>query len=86
MAEALDEMGARVTERDATLLVHGGKSELTGTTVDGRGDHRVVMALAVAGLAATGTTTVTGAEHVDVSFPDFFDTLESLGADVTHRE
>ena len=86
MAETLDEMGAQVTERDATLLVHGGESELTGTTVDGRGDHRVVMALAVAGLAATGTTTVTGAEHVDVSFPDFFDTLESLGADVTHRE
>jgi 3-phosphoshikimate 1-carboxyvinyltransferase len=40
------------------------------------------MSLSVAGLVADGETTVTGAEHVDVSFPDFFDVLESLGAAV----
>jgi len=82
MAEALDRMGASVEESKATLRIHGGESHLQGATVDGRGDHRIVMALSVAALAATGPTTVTGADHVDVSFPKFFDVLADLGADI----
>jgi len=82
MAEALDRLGASVDEREDSLTIHGGASALEGTTVDGRRDHRIVMALSVAGLVAEGATTVTGAEHVDVSFPDFFDALAGLGADV----
>ena len=39
----------------------------------------------VAGLVADGTTTITGAEHVDVSFPEFFDVLAGLGAPVERR-
>jgi 3-phosphoshikimate 1-carboxyvinyltransferase len=83
MAEALDKMGAEVEEEEETLTIHGGQSELHGATVDGRADHRIIMSLAIAGLVADGETTVTGAEHVDVSFPDFFDLLETLGADVS---
>jgi 3-phosphoshikimate 1-carboxyvinyltransferase len=86
MADALTKLGARVEETQETLVVHGGDSELTGVTVDGRDDHRIIMSLAVAGLVADGTTTVRGADHVDVSFPDFFDVLAGLGADVTRRE
>jgi 3-phosphoshikimate 1-carboxyvinyltransferase len=86
MAEELSALGARTTEREDELIVHGGESDLVGTTVDGRADHRIVMALAVAALAAEGETTIIGAEHVEVSFPDFFDVLEGLGADVTHQE
>jgi len=82
MADALAEMGVALEEKEATLTVHGGETELQGATVDGRGDHRIIMALAVAGLVAEGSTTVTGAEHVDVSFPGFFDVLAGLGADV----
>jgi 3-phosphoshikimate 1-carboxyvinyltransferase len=82
MAEALDEMGASVEESEDALTVHGGESDLQGATVDGRADHRIIMALAVAGLVADGTTTVTGADHVDVSFPGFFDVLGGLGADI----
>jgi 3-phosphoshikimate 1-carboxyvinyltransferase len=85
MAEALDRLGATVEEREATLLVHGGESDLAGATVDGRRDHRIVMALSVAGLVADGTTTITDAAHVDVSFPAFFDTLADLGADLERR-
>jgi len=85
MAESLSAMGASVEEAEETLTIHGGDSELTGTTLDGRGDHRIVMALAVAGLVADGTTTITGAEHVDVSFPEFFDVLAGLGAPVERR-
>jgi 3-phosphoshikimate 1-carboxyvinyltransferase len=82
MAESLDRLGARVEEREGSLTVHGGESRLEGATVDGRRDHRIVMALSVAGLVAEGATTIAGAEHVDVSFPGFFDVLADLGANV----
>ena len=82
MASELGRLGAKTTEERDELVVHGGDSTLTGTTVDGHGDHRIVMALAVAALAADGETTIHGAEHVDVSFPDFFETIASLGARV----
>jgi 3-phosphoshikimate 1-carboxyvinyltransferase len=82
MAESLARLGASVEESESALTVHGGESDLRGTTVDGRADHRIVMALSVAGLVAEGTTTVTGADHVDVSFPAFFDVLVDLGVDV----
>jgi len=81
MATELGRMGVDVDEYEGELVVHGG--DIEGATVDGHGDHRIVMALAVAGLVAEGTTTVAGAEHVDVSFPGFFDVLAGLGADVT---
>jgi len=82
MAEALTKMGASVEEQRDTLTIHGSESDLRGAVVDGRADHRIVMALSIAGLVADGTTTVEGIEHVDVSFPDFFDVLESIGAAV----
>jgi 3-phosphoshikimate 1-carboxyvinyltransferase len=83
MAEILDEFGAVVEEEETTLTIHGGESTLTGATVDGRGDHRIIMAATVAGLVAEGETTITGGEHVDVSFPGFFDVLSDLGAEIT---
>ena len=82
MAEELTKMGAEVEEHQDELFVYGADSDLVGTTVEGRADHRIIMSLAVAGLVADGETTVTGAEHVDVSFPEFFDVLDSLGATV----
>jgi 3-phosphoshikimate 1-carboxyvinyltransferase len=83
MAEALEKMGATVDEQQETLTIEGSKSSLSGATVDGRADHRIIMSLAIAGLVAEGTTTITGAEHVDVSFPDFFEMLSGLGASVS---
>ena len=82
MAEELATLGASVTEERDRLTVHGGESDLSGARVDGRHDHRIVMSLAVAGLVADGETTIAGGEHVDVSFPGFFDALGSLGVDV----
>jgi 3-phosphoshikimate 1-carboxyvinyltransferase len=86
MAEALEAMGASVTEKQDSLTIHGGDSDLRGTRLDGRGDHRIVMSLAVAGLAAEGETTITGAEDVFVSFPGFFDALYDLGATVDTQD
>ncbi|GAB6878091.1 3-phosphoshikimate 1-carboxyvinyltransferase [Halorubrum gandharaense] len=86
MAEELATLGVETTETTDTLTVHGSDSELVGATVDGRGDHRIVMSLAVAALAAEGTTTIAGGEHVDVSFPDFFGTMYDLGADIERED
>ncbi|MFB6090716.1 MAG: 3-phosphoshikimate 1-carboxyvinyltransferase [Halobellus sp.] len=82
MADELEKMGASVTEAQDRLTVHGGDTDLVGARVDGRADHRIVMSLAVAGLVADGETTIEGGEHVDVSFPNFFDAMASLGASV----
>ncbi|MFO7782040.1 MAG: 3-phosphoshikimate 1-carboxyvinyltransferase [Spirochaetia bacterium] len=55
---------------------------LIGARVHGHGDHRVVMALAVAGLGAAGETTVDTAVAAAVTFPGFFEVLRSLGASI----
>ncbi|MFP4188301.1 MAG: 3-phosphoshikimate 1-carboxyvinyltransferase [Halobacteriales archaeon] len=81
MATELGKMGAVVEEERDALYVDGDASELVGTRVDGRDDHRVVMALAVAGLVAEGETTVETADSVDVSYPGFVDALVGLGAE-----
>jgi 3-phosphoshikimate 1-carboxyvinyltransferase len=85
MATELEALGATVTEERDALTIHGDGSDLRGATVSGHDDHRIVMSLAVAGLVAEGTTTITGADHVDVSFPGFFDAMSSLGVDVRRR-
>lgn len=82
MASELETLGVRVTEEHDTLTVHGGDSTISGARVDGYDDHRIIMALSIAGLLAEGETTVDGAEHVDVSFPNFFGVLEDIGADI----
>ena len=82
MCEELTKMGARVEELSDGLIVHGrpaeNKSPLKGARVDGRGDHRVVMALSIGALGAVGETVIEGAEAVDVTFPEFFTLLESI--------
>lgn len=82
MATELERLGAVVEEYEDELAIDGGASELSGTAVEGHDDHRIVMALSVAGLVAEGETTVRGAEHVDISFPDFFEVLYDLGATI----
>ncbi|EMA69742.1 3-phosphoshikimate 1-carboxyvinyltransferase [Halorubrum aidingense JCM 13560] len=79
MAEELETLGAETVEEPDVLTIRGSESDLVGATVDGRADHRIVMSLAVAALVADGTTTIRGGEHVDVSFPDFFDAMADLG-------
>jgi len=86
MATELETLGASVTEEQSTLTIHGDDSELAGATVEGYHDHRVIMSLAVAGLVADGDTTVTGADHVAVSFPDFFEVLSELGATISRSD
>ncbi|MBJ7597907.1 MAG: 3-phosphoshikimate 1-carboxyvinyltransferase [Candidatus Nephthysia bennettiae] len=77
MAEGLTRLGARVSELPDGWEIRGGGG-LVGARVSTRGDHRVAMALAVAGLLAEGETEIDGAECVAVSYPKFWDDLELL--------
>jgi 3-phosphoshikimate 1-carboxyvinyltransferase len=77
MANELGRLGVRVEERPDGLLVHPGP--LRGGTVSSHGDHRVAMALSIAGTIAQAPVTVTGAECVSVTFPRFFDELRACG-------
>jgi 3-phosphoshikimate 1-carboxyvinyltransferase len=75
MAQELSKMGARVRELPDGLEIEGGGG-LRGCRVDGHGDHRVVMALAVAALGAADDTEIETAEAASITFPGFFDLLE----------
>jgi 3-phosphoshikimate 1-carboxyvinyltransferase len=81
MREELSKMGADISERTDGLVIRGGN--LRGAEVEGHDDHRVVMALAVAGLAAEGKTIIHGAECAAVTFPNFVSLMTSLGARVS---
>lgn len=70
-------MSAEVEEFEDGLRV-AGPIRLRGATIDPRGDHRIAMSFAIAGLLATGETEITGAECVSVSFPGFFELLNSV--------
>jgi 3-phosphoshikimate 1-carboxyvinyltransferase len=77
MAEGLAAMGADITAVHDGWMINGPR-HLEGARVSSQGDHRVAMALAVAGLIADGNTEIDGAECVEISYPDFFDHLEYL--------
>jgi 3-phosphoshikimate 1-carboxyvinyltransferase len=70
-------MGADVEEFDDGLRV-GGRTRLRGARIDSRGDHRVAMTFAIAGLIAEGETEILGAECVNISFPEFFELMRSV--------
>ncbi|MDR3311986.1 MAG: 3-phosphoshikimate 1-carboxyvinyltransferase [Spirochaetaceae bacterium] len=80
MARELSRLGVRVLATRDTLTVHGGEAALNGGEAESHGDHRVAMALAVAGLFARNPVRVSGVECVDVSFPGFFTRLNRIGA------
>jgi 3-phosphoshikimate 1-carboxyvinyltransferase len=76
VVENLRAMGADVTEFDDGFRVE--RSQLKGAAIDSRGDHRIAMAFAVAGLLAGGSTEISNADAASVSYPAFFEDLEAL--------
>ena len=77
----LRKLGARVEPTDDGMIIDG-PTRLLGALVESHGDHRLALAMAVAGLVAKGETTVYGAEVVDDSFPGFVGTVRALGGEV----
>ncbi len=81
----LRKMGATISATDDGFVVDG-PGKLHGGTVDSHGDHRLAMAMAIAGLHAQGNTTVTHSEVVKDSFPSFVRVLSALGAAISSKE
>lgn len=76
IVENLRRMAADVEEFDDGFRVR--RSQLIGAEVDSFGDHRIAMAFAVAGLFAEGDTIIKNPECADISFPGFYELLESV--------
>ncbi|MDN5347646.1 MAG: 3-phosphoshikimate 1-carboxyvinyltransferase [Clostridia bacterium] len=77
LTRELRRLGAHIEPLPDGMIIRGG--ELHGAEVDSHGDHRLAMALAVAGLVARGETVVRGAECIAISYPDFCRDLASIG-------
>lgn len=77
VVQMLRGMDVDIEERPDGFIVRGGR-RLKGAVCDSYGDHRMAMTAAVAGLTAYGETTVTNAECVKISYPNFYDTLNSI--------
>ena len=75
----LKAIGASVEEGEDSLIVHGsGGQKLTGGTVDGANDHRIVMSASVAAMLCEKPVTILGAQAVNKSYPGFFEERETL--------
>ena len=77
LAANLRLMGAAVEERDDGLQIPGGQ-HLHGAVIDSFGDHRIAMAFAIAALRADGETLIRNSDAAVISYPEFFDTLQTV--------
>jgi 3-phosphoshikimate 1-carboxyvinyltransferase len=78
VVDGLRALGARISEREDGFEVVGVPNRLRGGRLDAHGDHRLAMLGAVAGLASQHGVELEGAEAVAISFPGFFELLESV--------
>ena len=76
--DALRSLGARARAREDGFAITGVPARLRGGRIDSRGDHRIAMLGAVAGLASREGVRIEAADAVDVSFPGFYDMVERL--------
>ncbi len=82
VAAALNALGGQVTEGEDFLEFHG-VDALAGGAADARNDHRIAMMVAVAATRSRGDVTLTGAESVAKSYPDFWQEYQRLGGKLT---
>jgi len=78
MAKELRKLSVQVEELPDGLVIQGGRPK--PATVHGWGDHRIVMAMALAGLLLDGPLTVDTAEAMSVTFPNYVKLMQSIGA------
>jgi 3-phosphoshikimate 1-carboxyvinyltransferase len=78
VTDGLRSFGAHVTSKPDGWEINGVPTRLKGGRIDARGDHRIAMLGAVAGLASREGVEILGADTVAISFPGFFQLLESV--------
>ncbi len=83
-AVELNKMGAKIEEKRDGLIIEG-VGKLKGAELETYHDHRLVMAFTVAGMMAEGETIIKGEDAVKISFPNFVDTMKSIGSMIVSR-
>ena len=78
----LVKMGAKIHVEDDVIKIEGNR-ELVGSAFDSHSDHRVAMACAAASLGAEGESIIQNSEAVSKSYPEFFQDLTKLGAQLS---
>lgn len=81
MAEELEKIGVKVDEKEDGLLIQGG-GKLYPAKLNGRKDHRIVMALSLACMGIEGDSVIETAEAVSVTFPNYVELMQSIGANM----
>lgn len=77
IVEGLRALGADVDERESGFTIHGGQ-KLGPASLRSYGDHRMVMAWAIASLLTDGDCTIDHLDQVKISYPGFWETLDRL--------
>lgn len=83
VTEVLSALGAQVEEFEDHLVIHGKERLAGGVTVSGHNDHRIAMMAAIAAIRCDAAVTITGAECVKKSYPNFWEDYRSLGGNYT---
>lgn len=78
MVDNLKRMGADIEGTEDGMIIHGGKP-LHGAVIDSHLDHRVAMSFAVAGTICDDTMDILNGDCVNISYPEFYNDLYSLG-------
>ncbi|MFL5743029.1 MAG: 3-phosphoshikimate 1-carboxyvinyltransferase [Niastella sp.] len=85
LQEEFGKMGVEIELQDNLMLIKGGNG-LKGAAVHSHHDHRIAMACAVAALKASGETVISEAQAINKSYPDFYEHIEQLGAQVRKED
>lgn len=82
LQEEFGKLGIQIDLQDDLMIIHGGTG-IKAASVHSRHDHRIAMACAVAALKADGAVLIEEAEAINKSYPDFYEHLQLLGANVS---
>lgn len=83
IATQLKKMKIAVIEKEDALIISGSKPK--GAVIDTYNDHRIAMSFAIAALQAHGKTTIKNAEVVAKSYPNFWEDLKNIGANLSYN-
>ncbi len=86
ICESVNKMGGNICFTENEIVVKGTEKLKGGVILSGYTDHRIIMALAIAGINCEEPITISGAEYVNKSFPEFWNELKRLGAQITIEE
>ncbi|MCL1824062.1 MAG: 3-phosphoshikimate 1-carboxyvinyltransferase [Oscillospiraceae bacterium] len=80
--EMLRALGAEAEETADSLIIYGDGKKLRGGIIDGKNDHRIIMAAAICTCFCENEVIIKGAEAAEKSYPRFFEDYKSLGGEV----